>query len=74
MSHMMYYVGKCDDLLTLIHSDVIVLDYHEDPALEERISHSLVLLEQYLLGLTPRHVWRMENGSQTLERWSVVYW
>ena len=30
---MTYYVGKCDDPLTLIHSDVIVMGY-EDPALE----------------------------------------
>ena len=29
----MCYVGKCDDLLMLIHSDVIVMGY-EDPALE----------------------------------------
>ena len=30
---MTYYVGKCNDPLTLIHSDVIVMGY-EDPALE----------------------------------------
>ena len=30
---MMYYVGKCDDPLMLIHNDVTVFGY-EDPALE----------------------------------------
>ena len=30
---MMCYVGKCDDPLMLIHSDVIVMGY-EDPSLE----------------------------------------
>ena len=32
MSHMMCYVGKCDDLSTLIY-DAVVMGY-EDPALE----------------------------------------
>ena len=30
---MMYYVGKCDDPLMLIHNDIIIVGY-EDPALE----------------------------------------
>ena len=74
LSHMTYYAGKCDNPLMLIHNDVIVV-FYEDPSLEgENITFTCPILEQYLLDLTHLHVWRMENGNQTLERWSVVYW
>ena len=60
----------------LIHTNVIVVGY-EDPALEgENITFTCpigaILTGPY--SVIPLHVWRMENGNQTLERWSVVYW
>ena len=70
---MTYYVGKCDDPLTLIHSDVIVMGY-EEPALEGENITFTCPTGAMLTGLTCLYVWRMENGNQTLEMWSAVYW
>ena len=60
MSHIIYYVGKCDDPLMLIHNDVIVVGY-EDPSLEGESITFTCPTGAILTG--PNSATCMENGE-----------
>ena len=63
--------GKCSNPMVIVNN--IRITGYEDPALEgEDIKFIPVYQDRYLMELTHRHVRGMENGNQTLWRYTVL--
>ena len=65
LSHLTYYVGKCDNPLKVIQTDVIIVGY-EDPPLEGENITFTCPTEAILSEPNSSTCMGMENGNQTL--------
>ena len=54
-----------------VDNDSVIIGGYMDPSFEGAVLSFDCPPHYVLMDLTPRHVWGMENGNQTQEKWNA---